>query len=231
MTKLKDLRTPSSSEIGGIKRFFEPVETGSPCKKRRREHTDHDSETILPQPDQGDDEYDEAMPGFHEHDEDDNLSLKDLEMVELELEGHHNMREGRPRPPVSAPSSSQNLPMKGVTPPSGIAPRIYLKPHSTSSLNPISTLKPHSTRGLPTEPEAIDSVLTDTHSCPICGKTLQTDNTGLNAHIDFCLSRKTIREAQNEAGGLTKLGGRFQWGKNGGADKGKITSAGKRKKV
>lgn len=37
------------------------------------------------------------------------------------------------------------------------------------------------------------------HQCPICGKTLETDNTGLNAHIDFCLSRGAILEAQAEA--------------------------------
>ena len=32
--------------------------------------------------------------------------------------------------------------------------------------------------------------------CPICGKMLETDNQGLNEHIDFCLSKQAIKEAQ-----------------------------------
>lgn len=34
-----------------------------------------------------------------------------------------------------------------------------------------------------------------TQMCPICTKMLETDNDGLNAHIDFCLSKGAIREA------------------------------------
>ncbi|KAF8554205.1 DNA/RNA polymerase [Imleria badia] len=44
------------------------------------------------------------------------------------------------------------------------------------------------------------------HACPICGKTLKTDNQGLNAHIDFCLSKGAILEAQAEANSPKKLG-------------------------
>jgi len=33
------------------------------------------------------------------------------------------------------------------------------------------------------------------HVCPICSKTLQTDNAGFNGHIDWCLSRSAILEA------------------------------------
>ena len=32
--------------------------------------------------------------------------------------------------------------------------------------------------------------------CPICLKILETDNQGLNEHIDFCLSKQAIKEAQ-----------------------------------
>jgi len=35
----------------------------------------------------------------------------------------------------------------------------------------------------------------EAHVCPICSKTLQTDNAGLNAHVDYCLSRVAILEA------------------------------------
>lgn len=40
--------------------------------------------------------------------------------------------------------------------------------------------------------------------CPICGKLLETDNKGLNAHIDFCLSRNVIMEAQTNAQNTAK---------------------------
>ncbi len=33
-------------------------------------------------------------------------------------------------------------------------------------------------------------------TCPICSKAMQIDNRGMNAHIDFCLSKGAIREAQ-----------------------------------
>jgi len=36
--------------------------------------------------------------------------------------------------------------------------------------------------------------------CPVCSRTLVTDNQGLNEHIDFCLSRDVIREARSSAG-------------------------------
>jgi DNA polymerase kappa len=35
--------------------------------------------------------------------------------------------------------------------------------------------------------------------CPICGKELHVDNAGLNAHVDYCLSRGTIRTMQAAA--------------------------------
>jgi DNA polymerase kappa len=31
--------------------------------------------------------------------------------------------------------------------------------------------------------------------CPICSKVLATDNDGLNAHVDWCLSKSAILEA------------------------------------
>ena len=36
--------------------------------------------------------------------------------------------------------------------------------------------------------------------CPVCSRTLVTDNQGLNEHIDFCLSRDAIRMARSLAG-------------------------------
>lgn len=39
----------------------------------------------------------------------------------------------------------------------------------------------------------------DSYECPVCRKTLRTDNQGLNSHVDFCLSRGAIRQAHAEA--------------------------------
>ena len=44
------------------------------------------------------------------------------------------------------------------------------------------------------------------HTCPICSKQLETDNQGLNAHIDFCLSKGAILEAHAEANSPKKPG-------------------------
>lgn len=35
--------------------------------------------------------------------------------------------------------------------------------------------------------------------CPLCSRRLNTDNVGLNEHIDFCLSRSAIMEASSSA--------------------------------
>lgn len=47
--------------------------------------------------------------------------------------------------------------------------------------------------------EKDDTDKTEQH-CPVCSRTLVTDNRGLNEHIDFCLSRDAIREARSSAG-------------------------------
>ncbi|KIO28048.1 hypothetical protein M407DRAFT_22680 [Tulasnella calospora MUT 4182] len=45
----------------------------------------------------------------------------------------------------------------------------------------------------PTTPIKPQSVV-----CPICNRSLETDNAGLNSHIDFCLSRGIIKQASAE---------------------------------
>ncbi|KAF7361929.1 IMS-domain-containing protein [Mycena venus] len=39
----------------------------------------------------------------------------------------------------------------------------------------------------------------ETHTCPVCQKQVPTENDAFNAHLDACLSRGAIREAQAEA--------------------------------
>lgn len=53
------------------------------------------------------------------------------------------------------------------------------------------------------EPKTVSTITTEQHICPICTKTLQTDNAGLNAHIDWCLSRSAILEASASGSGST----------------------------
>ena len=131
----------------------------------------------------------EAMPGFHEDDETD-LGMEDDEANEIE----HDVLISRPvsavnRLPTSvgngqASSSKQPLPMG---------------PHE---IHEMDMWRPVLKRE------------TGTHDCPVCGKTLETDNEGLNAHIDFCLSRGAIMEAQVEASQSSTKGVRYKgWSK------------------
>ena len=55
-----------------------------------------------------------------------------------------------------------------------------------------ANFSPHST-------SARNEDKTEQH-CPVCSRTLVTDNQGLNEHIDFCLSRDAIRAARSLAG-------------------------------
>ena len=57
-----------------------------------------------------------------------------------------------------------------------------------------------------------------TQICPVCFKSLMADNQEFNAHIDFCLSRGAIRDAQVEASGRSSKS--WQW-----PDKGKGTAS------
>lgn len=156
----------------------------SPRKKPKLVHDDpseFDSVDEINE-DQG---MEEAMPGFHEDDETD-LGMEDDEPDEI-IE--QNVSISRPvsvvhRPPPSVSndqaSSSKQPPHRG-----------------RREIHEIDTRKPLSKRE------------TATHDCPVCGRTLETDNEGLNAHVDFCLSRGAIMEAQVEASQSSKKGGKY----------------------
>jgi len=119
------------------------------------------------------DGFEETMPGYHEHeyaDEDD--PIDETEDI-IEEDG----QESTHRPPVSAGHSS--LPTS----------------KSAHSEHP----KPHSVNKPPSKRKTSDPDDTQSLTCPICDKTLQTDNDGLNKHIDFCLSKDAIREAHASA--------------------------------
>ena len=152
------------------------------------------------------DGYVESMPGFHEHDEGDlDPSQHDEDGDEYPLmenqtsdivSGKTRMDTSgvKPRPPVSAPARSS--PNAGVN-------RDTVN-DICKTRNVASVAKPASTCGVTFTP-LNSSVQTGPRlskeplECPVCNKTIYTDNQGLNAHIDFCLSRSAIREAQAES--------------------------------
>ncbi|KAJ7218103.1 IMS-domain-containing protein [Mycena pura] len=50
------------------------------------------------------------------------------------------------------------------------------------------------------------SVECETHTCPVCEKKVSTENDSFNAHLDSCLSREAIRQAQAQASASPKQG-------------------------
>lgn len=135
---------------------------------------------------QGDEgEYDDVMPGFHEHDE--HLGF---EVAEDEGAPVAGPSKPRPRPPVSAPACSPPItrPIVGadISDTKGKA-KARARSTGPESGNPQNVAEDR--------PELPTSTMLE---CPICQKQLQTDNSGLNAHVDWCLSKGAIWDAQAE---------------------------------
>jgi len=166
---LKDLRETGSSS-NSIKRFFESATAKDQSPRKKRKLSYDDPSDFNPVDEMNEHPEMEAMPGFHEDDE------TDLRMMEVELDEIDHVSMSRPVSAVNPPppSVSNGQASSSKQPP----------PRETHE---IDTRKPLSKR------KAV------THDCPVCCKTLETDNEGLNAHIDFCLSRGAIMEAQVEA--------------------------------
>lgn len=127
----------------------------------------------------------EAMPGFHEDDEADLGMGHDEpdEIIEQEVSISRPVSVAS-RPPSSV---SNDQASSSKQPP----PRVPRETHESDTRKPLSKRE------------------TQGHDCPVCGKTLETDNEGLNAHIDFCLSRGAIMEAQVEASKSSTKGGKY----------------------
>lgn len=120
------------------------------------------------------------MPGFYEEEEE-NAEGRGFDVPDDEEQTHifHDSKpphhERRTRPPASAPGPSRTRPNDPT--------------FSATTSKPMSARQGDRVRH---------------QDCPICGRLLETDNKGLNAHIDFCLSRNVIMEAQTEAQSTTK---------------------------
>jgi len=147
-------------------------------------------------------EPEEAMPGFYEHDEADEV----LDMVADNAEGEdHPLQihatdtavvQTKPRPPVSAPArtfSSRQENAEASTSSGSRARTTSIRASEVSSRS--QSAEPSIKAPLETGTTRTGTLL----QCPICMKTLETDNQGLNAHIDFCLSRGAIMAAQTKA--------------------------------
>lgn len=144
------------------------------------------------------------MPGFHEEAEDNDDEIEELDPETFEAtagayddDADESHQSGAPltkpahrRPPHSTPNpqaSGSGITLKRRNSEASAAKRIQV-PESPPRAKP--TIVENSPP--PMQPQEGPQ----SHECPICGKTLQTDNQGLNAHIDFCLSRGAIMEAQ-----------------------------------
>ncbi|GJE97755.1 DNA polymerase IV [Phanerochaete sordida] len=185
VTKLKDLRA-EADKPGSIKRFFESAGS-SPRKKRRLDEEGQKERDDNDEPRLTQDGYEDAMPGFYEH--------EDAEREELERGGLAETDDNGDTAPTSKLSSTAG-PSRAKAPPP-------LEPFASSShsVSPQKqgNVKVHSTLA-PTPPPEEREPAAEEHICPICARKLATDNAGLNAHVDYCLSRSAIREAQ-QAGG------------------------------
>ncbi|KAL0577017.1 hypothetical protein V5O48_004951 [Marasmius crinis-equi] len=187
LTKLKDLKASADPEIG-IKRFFNTVDSRAAtdaARKRRKLDSD--------------------MTSFSEGEAEDDIDTFPVDRPAPQGEnsvGHAKVYEesddelapfkldkgiSRSRPPVSAPGPSQMPAKRGRT--------IAVKPKSTGSVPTQRSSGEENDTGETSTVHGGSEIATD-EVCPVCGKTLKVDNRGLNAHIDFCLSRTAIREAQ-----------------------------------
>ncbi|KAJ6499342.1 IMS-domain-containing protein [Mycena sanguinolenta] len=60
--------------------------------------------------------------------------------------------------------------------------------------------KPTSSRKEKPESEPQSFIERETHTCPVCQKPVPAENGAFNAHLDSCLNRGAVRQAQAEAG-------------------------------
>ncbi|KIJ67784.1 hypothetical protein HYDPIDRAFT_107278 [Hydnomerulius pinastri MD-312] len=184
VTKLKDLH--AAEPVGGIKRFFE-ASNSSPRKKAKLE-VDNEQEAIEAGPHVEED----SMPGFYEEEDHSDSDVLELGDDDLDAQAQDKPRSSHHIKPRShKPQSRTHAPTLLRGGPSSEGQGSSSGSRSTSnSISTSGTEKPKSTAA---------NSSSEQHACPVCGKQLATDNQGLNAHIDFCLSKGAIMEAQTEA--------------------------------
>jgi len=136
----------------------------------------------------------DAMPGYYEHEEPIHNILMDGESEDDQAEElvTQNLPKERIRLPTSAIARSSSMKLEDS--PS----EIY-----RSEPKPLRRNRSKSDVGHQSDQPRYDISLERkaqmSQICPICSRLLMADNQGLNAHIDFCLSRNAIREARDES--------------------------------
>jgi DNA polymerase kappa len=172
----------------------------SPCKKLKLEgdETQHGSEIN----DFGDFEPskmpEEAMPGFYEH-EDKDIDIDKHDDDPDPADPPPLLHLHKPRPSSLKPVSESRISdIAQSSTSSASKARFNLKPRSMSA-----AVRPSSSTSSSTPAQ---NSVSESLTCPVCEKVIQTDNEGLNAHIDFCLSRGVIRQAHAEASSPVKRG-------------------------
>ncbi|KZT66386.1 DNA/RNA polymerase [Daedalea quercina L-15889] len=208
VTKLKDLKAEAESKAAGIMKFFGTTDRGgSPTRNRRASIEESEQAEELTQLR---DAFEDAMPGYHEEAEADDgaegqgldfppmgqiMDVEDyMDSSRNDLDQAGDRSDHRPRPPYSAPAPthSQSFPKPVST---EITKGPFARASSTGPSASSSTSRGQRIRS-PSPRARTTTSAVDTQTCPICSKTMLTDNDGLNAHIDFCLSKEAIREAQ-----------------------------------
>lgn len=164
--------------------FFEKNEPISPRKKQLVDADAKEHHTGLTQ-----DGYENAMPGYHESED----RGDEFEDEDDGLDGEGDTPDDEGLRDASGPSDSASIKQSSLK-------QSHSKPASTNAgtrhtaLKPSSSAKPIS--GVKRSRSASVAEGLEDMSCPICSRTMRTDNRGLNEHIDFCLSKGAIREAQ-----------------------------------
>ncbi|CAL1706501.1 unnamed protein product [Somion occarium] len=189
VTKLKDLREDADSKPGGIKRFFESTSASSSPRKKRKVDVHQDEGPRLSQ-----DGYEEAMPGFHDEDEEELEDEDDIDYLEHPPGGKPISSASTFATPVASGSKMSSKPtsMSRLT-----AKRDFSTGPSRSTSPEKPSPSKHCTK--PPSRAAEPGGEVQSQICPICSRTMEMDNTAFNAHIDFCLSKGAIMEAQVEA--------------------------------
>lgn len=69
----------------------------------------------------------------------------------------------------------------------------------------------------------VSSNAAETWSCPVCGRGQQADDRGFNEHIDFCLSKQTIKKTVKDAATINNGNSSASPGRNGCTKLGKVS--------
>ncbi|KAI0705092.1 hypothetical protein C8T65DRAFT_653194, partial [Cerioporus squamosus] len=184
VTKLKDTKAEAESKARGIKRFFNSDPAGgSPPKKRRKEETSSTEGGADPLQ-FSQDGFATSMPGYADEADAEAENMADV----ADMYDQDTIRDLKPNSEAGAavrPSSFSTARQASAAPKS-----------SSSTSGPSSSPSKKMSRPTNHDREYFDDKHGPLLECPICGKMLETDNQGLNEHIDFCLSKQAIKEAQ-----------------------------------